>query len=160
MLICAELPIEVSPKGFDLAALSMDDAVFAVFVSAEGGDADAYGFGEVFKVRLESGLLGVSGSVEEGNEGVGFTSSKSYVEDDDRVDVGTGVGEASEDVLEDDLEVPCDMCGLEEGGGVVVRRPGSALGDGGEADGELGLCQRPLDDFGAWGAGFWVPNGG
>jgi len=91
---------------------------------------------------------------------VGLASAKAHVENDDGVDIGTGVGEASEDVLKDSMEVACNMCGLEEGGRVVVRRLGSTLSDGGEADGELGLRQRTLDDFWPWCAGFWAPDGG
>lgn len=49
---------------------------------------------------------------------------------------------------------------LEEGGGVVVGRPGPALGDGVEADGELGLGEGSFDDLGARDAGLGAPDWG
>ena len=98
-LVGAELPEEVAPQGLYLLVFSVDDSLLAVFVSAEGGDAYVDGLGEVLEVRLEAWVLGVSGGVEEGDEGVGLASAEAYVEDDDGVDVGPGVGEAAEDVL-------------------------------------------------------------
>lgn len=69
------------------------------------------------------------------------------------------MGEAAEDVLEDGLDAAGHVGGFEEGDGIVVWGLGPALGDGGEAEGELGLCQRPFENLGAGDAGFWAPDG-